>query len=936
LADDRARPSEPIEQSSAARQSAVTDRPTPTPAQRSAVLDRASAISAPHRPKSVESNPTASQIVGDGKELFDEIEAAAKRTAPSDAASPAVGRISSRKLKSLLHVLETANVLDDDATIERRQALLELGQSQDPQVLAVLLEHTQDSSSAIRDGAVTALGDFGDPTGVPHVLRALLDRNLDVVRAAFTALKKIGDSRVVRPLLRYGLERPQWKPLSNDTLVRIGSRVVPDLLKVVQGNDSGLCLDAILVLGRIGDKQAIPLLLPCLDHFPDVLKAPLIEALALIGDPRVVPHLLRALDDPNSAIRANAAAGLVRLIDPRSLGPLIKALQDEDSNVRCYAATALGELKEPKAASAMAKILPAWESLVPLDAPFMEAVVEALGKLGDASIVPDLLPLLESQHDGVLLKTIVALKKLRAPSASQALIRLLHVPKPTVRRRVLETLGLTGDASLVPTIGSVLQDDHVPEVRAAAARALGELKSKEALTFLEDALNQEFAIRCQAVIALGAIHDRRSLPALMAMLKDAAPEVRYHAINAIAKFKDAKTLRALAVLLEDPDPMVRNAAAKVVEEFGPGIEDKAVKQIIQRARARDLLGKLIPNWVLLFVPSRKVALSALAALLLIGLLGTVGYTLWVGPPTQVLARGKVAKLAMSPDGSTLVAERTLGMLEVWDVDRERVLQRASTKANGKSPRFRAKDGLILVLGDSLIPWNLPARPDPSTGWKEHRQPIVALYTTPGGEFAATMDHEANVVVWDLEAGRKAGQLKLDLNFKQSLTVSPKGRLLATSNTTGDVVVWDVKSGERIREIPHAQGAKPCVIFSFNAAENGLVGADQSGGLNLIDLEADTHSSKIVTHELERPIAPIDVRFLPDGKSVLVADVGGDIFMWNLESDESVVVCKSGISPLEGLAMNADGTHFAAGNSESTEVVVFSLETGKPIKRLDAN
>ena len=289
---------------------------------------------------------------------------------------------------------------------------------------------------------------------------------------------------------------------------------------------------------------------------------------------------------------------------------------------------------------------------------------------------------------------------------------------------------------------------------------------------------------------------------------------------------------------------------------------------------------------------------------------------------------------MSPDGSTLVAARTMGMLEVWDVNGESVSQRFS-KEGGRSPRFRARDGLVLVMGDSLIPWNLSGRPDPTTGWKEHRQPIVTLYTTPGGEFAATMDREGSVVVWDLEAGRKAGQLKLDPRFKQSLTVSPKGSLLAASNTTGDVAVWNVESGERIREIPRAKGAKPFVKLSFNTTETWLVGAEQIGGLSLFDLEAKSGSLKVKAVEFEHPIVPIEVRFLPDGKRVLAADAGGDIFVWDLESGESTVACKTGISPLEAFAMNSAGTQFAAGNSESTEVVIFSLETGKPIKRLDA-
>ncbi|MFM9964914.1 MAG: HEAT repeat domain-containing protein [Planctomycetaceae bacterium] len=917
-----------LQDSSSSQIAPAIERPSSVPRPKESLSGDSSVVR-----QSAESSVTSRSA--DDQTLLQAIESAAKLPIPTDAVSAPQGRLSSRKLRKICNQLETANVLSDSDTIARRQSLLELGQSQDSQVLEILVEHSQDTLSVIRDGAVTALGELGDPAGVPTVLRALLDRDADVIRAAFTTLKKIGDRRVVRALLRYGIERPQWKPLANDTLVRLGPRVTQELLSLLQTNDAGLMLDAIVLLGRIGDKQAVPSLIASLSHVSNLLKAHVTEALALIGDPSSVPQLLQMLQDPCATVRANAASGLVRLVDHRAFRPLLNALQDEDSDVRRYAAIALGELGEAKAVPELLKVLQGWELLVTMDTPFVEAIVETVGKLGDASSVTGLLPLLGSNSEGVMIKTVLALKKLRLPAAIPALIALLQAPQPALRRRVVETLGQIGDVALVPVLGELLRQDASREVRATAARSLGELKAREACPFLEEALREEFSIRCQAVIALGAIQERSTLPALMAMLKDGAPEVRYHAVNAIAKFKDSKTLKALAVMLEDSDPMVRSGASKVIEELSNLVnEHNGVKQIVRRAKSRNYIDSLVPKWVFLFMPTRKVALSGLAGLLLICLLGPVGHTLWIGPPTRVVSRGKVAELTMSPDGSTLVAERTLGMLEVWDVNRESVLKRLSNES-GKSPRFRAKDGLVLVLGDSLIPWKLSDRPDTSTGWKVHRQPIVALHTTPGGEFAATMDREGTTVVWDLVAGRKAGQLKLDPRFKQSLTVSPKGRLLAASNTTGDVGVWNVESGERLREIPHVQGTKSFVKFSFNSTETWLVGAENLGGLSLFDLEGKSPSSKVKAVELAHPIVPVEVRFLPDDQRVLAADEGGDVFVWNLETEESAVVCRTGFSPLNGFAMNSDGTQFAAGSSERTEVVIFSLETGKPIKRLDA-
>lgn len=897
------------------------------------VIERPSSVQSPSQASSSTESAVMNRV-GDEQSLKQEIESAGTMPVPDDAVSAPQGRLSSRKLRKIRNQLETANVLSDADTSARRQSLLELGQSQDSQVLEILIEHAQDNLSVIRDGAITGLGELGDPAAVPTVLRALLDRDSDVIRAAFAALKKIGDRRVVRPLLRYGVERPQWKPLANDTLVRLGSRVTQELLSLLHSNDSGLMLDAIVVLGRIGDKQAVPSLAACLSHVSNLLKAHVTEALALIGDPSSVPQLLQMLQDPCATVRANAASGLVRLLDQRAFRPLLNALQDEDADVRRYAAVALGELGEAKAVPELLKVLQGWELLVALDAPFVEAIIETVGKLGDASAAPGLLPLLRSRHEGVMFKAVLALKKLRSPSAIPALTELLQAPQPALRRRVVETLGHTGDVSLVPVLGEVLRQDAAREVRATAARSLGELKAREACPFLEEALREEFSIRCQAVIALGAIQEKSTLPALMAMLKDGAPEVRYHAINAIAKFKEPKTLKALAVMLEDSDPMVRSGASKVIEEQGGTTEDKAVKEIVRRVRTRDMLGRLIPKWVYLVLPqstaARRAVAGFLAASLLVGLIIKTS----IGGPNKVLVRGNVQSLALSADGETLVAERTQGMLEVWDVSRQRIAQQVGLE-NSRTPLFRAKDGVVLMSGESVVPWKLSGNPDLAIGWKEHKQPIVTACVTPDGKFAVTLGKDLIAVVWDLEAGQKRAAVELDERFAATLTISPDGQSLATSNRKGEVVLWEVESGRRSKELPGAKVPKAMSALSISPDGKWLVGVEDNGGLRVWDLTAPADRSAEKSVESRTPLRAAALQFLSDSKRVVLANAGGDVQVWDIDSGESRTVCSGDLEQIDGFALSADEKRFAIGGNANSVVLVYDLESGELFKKLDA-
>lgn len=902
------------------------------------VIDRPSAAPTVDRPSSASAeNPSTESAVirrtSNDQNLQRVIEAAAKLPVPNDAAPTPTGRLSASKLRKIRKQLETANVLKDEENVARRQLLIELGESQDPEVLEILNEHAQDTLAMIREGALTALGKLEDPSALGTVLRGLLDRDADVVRAAFLALKSIGDRRVVVPLLRYGQERPQWKPLVNDTLVRIGSRVLPELLGLLESDETELISDAIVILGRIGDKQTVPPLVALLNHVSPMIRADVAQALALIAEPSSVPQLIYLLKDSDVTVRANAASGLVRLVDPRALRPLLGALQDEDALVRRYAATALGELGDSKALPDLLKVLQGWDLLVAMDAPFVEAVVETIGKLGDASAAPGLLPLLQSQHEGVMFKVVLALKKLRSPSAIPALTSLLQAPLPTLRRRVVETLGQTGDASLVPVIGEVLRQDASLEVRATAARSLGELKAREACAYLEEALREEFSIRCQAVIALGAVQDRSTLPALMAMLKDDAPEVRYHAIKAIAKFKDPKTLKAMAVMLEDSDPMVRSGASKVIEDLGGAIEDKAVKEIVRRVRARDRLGKLIPKWIYLLVPQSKAARSAVAGVLAASLLLGFIIKTTIGGPNKLLVRGNVQSLALSADGGMLVAERTMGVLEVWDVNAQRVRQQVALE-KVRTPLFRAKDGVVLMAGETVVPWTLSGTPDLAAGWKEHNQPILNACVTPDGKFAATLSRDFIAVIWNLESGQKRATVALNGRFAATLTISPDGQWLATSSNKGEVALWPVESGRPTQELPSAKTPKGISTLAFSPDGKWLVAVENNGGLRVWDLadSADNPSEKFL--ESGTPLNAVASRFLSDSKRVVIADAGGDVQLWDIDSGESRTLCSKGVEQIDGFALSGDEKRFAIGGNANSEVLVYELDSGDLVQKLD--
>lgn len=142
---------------------------------------------------------------------------------------------------------------------------------------------------------------------------------------------------------------------------------------------------------------------------------------------------------------------------------------------------------------------------------------------------------------------------------------LLTDPEATVRRECAEVLGRSGrgDPGL---LRRALQDD-VPEVREAAATALGEVAAAVSVAILiEHATNEDEdkLVREAAVAALGAIGDERAVPVLLALIGNGPPQIRRRCVPALSVFDGDHIEAALRQAAHDRNPMVREAAEMVV------------------------------------------------------------------------------------------------------------------------------------------------------------------------------------------------------------------------------------------------------------------------------------------------------------------------------------------------------------------------------------
>jgi HEAT repeat protein len=134
----------------------------------------------------------------------------------------------------------------------------------------------------------------------------------------------------------------------------------------------------------------------------------------------------------------------------------------------------------------------------------------------------------------------------------------LDDPSPVVRRRAAELAAHHPEVSLLGAL-----HDSDPDVVEMAAFAAGEQLRVAAAVIdrlIELATSHDDAlVREAAVAALGAIGDRRGLPAILAATTD-KPAVRRRAVLALAPFEGEDVDAALKRAAADRDWQVRQAA----------------------------------------------------------------------------------------------------------------------------------------------------------------------------------------------------------------------------------------------------------------------------------------------------------------------------------------------------------------------------------------
>lgn len=379
-----------------------------------------------------------------------------------------------------------------------------------------------------------------------------------------------------------------------------GDKVFPRLEAYLRDGDNANNRTAAMEAFPRYGRDAIPYLLKLLKDYDEEIRAFCAVMMGILKDPSAVDGLIETLKDEDENVKHAAAESLGKIGDARAVRALIKCL-DDDFWVKYPAIIALGEIGDPSAT----------EHLVPLieDDMLKQAVVEALGRIGDVSAVSVLADTLSHSDNSIRNDTIAALVGIQSkvdeqiitsgkilPSIKKTLddedliehiLKSLKSTEREVKKNAVIAVGWLKEKRAVKELIESLSDYELEEYVVGSLVSIG----KDALPELVDCLsNSEPKVRVSIIRCIGWMDNMDGIKACIPCLSDDNIEVRLQAIMAMTNALHLKEVEgALFAMLSDPDPDV---GGPLIEALGNSSSPSLVSKLHNELSCDDLTRKL--------------------------------------------------------------------------------------------------------------------------------------------------------------------------------------------------------------------------------------------------------------------------------------------------------------------------------------------------------
>lgn len=191
---------------------------------------------------------------------------------------------------------------------------------------------------------------------------------------------------------------------------------------------------------------------------------------------------------------------------------------------------------------------------------------------------------LQSPEPEVRADAAKRLGELRDKEAVPQLIALVRDTVPVVRFEAVLALGRIGAREAVKPIFEVAKGDKRDDVAMAATKALADIGSSATDPLIKLLTSPRPVVRMTAARGLGRLHAFKAVEPLIHLLRDRDPNVRRAAIAALRRIGDPKGMEAIAQLIASPDRTTEESAEEALSGRGYEEQLNEIRQLLRSFR----------------------------------------------------------------------------------------------------------------------------------------------------------------------------------------------------------------------------------------------------------------------------------------------------------------------------------------------------------------
>jgi YD repeat-containing protein len=182
-------------------------------------------------------------------------------------------------------------------------------------------------------------------------------------------------------------------------------------------------------------------------------------------------------------------------------------------------------------------------------------------------------------------------------------------------------------------------------------------------------------------------------------------------------------------------------------------------------------------------------------------------------------------------------------------------------------------------------------------------------------------------LWDLTAGTLISSWKAETSQIRLVVFSPDGRQVATGSATGDIRIWDTATRAEMAAFRTGRGSVTALAYSPDGRK--LVAAVGWGSSKV--LLCDVASGRSLPFPGEHTWISW-LEYSPDGRLIAVADLDGDVELWDSFSGRRVAELKGHVMGVLCASFFPDGKTLATGGMDG-RVKLWNLGTFQEIVNL---